>query len=114
MSDTKRFKMDVPHLQKWLYLLSKEKIMTKALLQHFAFEKNGHLAQKSFDTLCKYYSLCDELIILIYMFLEEIAPRQSVLELHQLEYLTFKKIATTVSQMKKQLKADYNVCLEIN
>jgi len=88
--------------------------MTKALIQDCANGGNGKLPKGTFDVLCRYYTLCGELTLLIDMFLDGVTPNQKILELHKLEYITFKKIATTVSDMKKELKADYNICLEIN
>ena len=112
--NTKKFKMNVPYLERWTILLIKEQYMVKSLIQDYARSNNGHLADKSFDILCRYFALCGELVLLVEMFLESVSPTETILELHQLEYVTFKKIASSVASIRKELRTDYNICLEIN
>tara|TARA_R100000388_G_C7234836_1_gene157157 strand:- start:255 stop:605 length:351 start_codon:yes stop_codon:yes gene_type:complete len=116
MSNQKKQNYLVPVLifENWFRLLDIEAKRVKLLIKHYADEKHGLMAAQSFETLCAYLSICNEMKLLVEMFLEDIPSDNSKkIKLTDLEYLTYKTIAKSVEAYRLKLR-DFNIVTELN
>ena len=116
MSNQKKQNYLVPVLifENWSRLLDIEAKRVKLLIKHYADEKYGIIAGQSFETLCTYLSICNEMKLLVEMFLEEIpADNSKKIKLTDIEYLAYKTIAKSVEAYRIKLK-EFNIVTELN
>ncbi len=113
MSDQKKqnYIMSVLVLKNWDRLLGIEVDKVRVLIKNYAHEKYGIMAEKSFDTLCAYLSICNEMKILVNMFMEDIPSDGLKMKLTDVEYLAFKTVAKSVEAYRLKLK-EFNIVME--
>ena len=99
-------------LKDWNRLLDKESIRTRALIKNYAREENGVIADASFDVLCDYLAMCNQMRILVQAFLEDLSPNEVSVRISSVEHMAYKTLAKSVELIRDRLKNEFHISME--
>ena len=99
-------------LKDWNRLLDKESIRTRVLIKNYAREENGVIADASFDVLCDYLAMCNQMRILVQAFLEDLSPNEVSVRISSVEHMAYKTLAKSVELIRDRLKNEFHISME--
>jgi len=99
-------------LKDWDRLLDKEAIRIRVLIKNYAREENGVMADKSFDILCDYLAMCNQMRILVQAFLEDLHHNEISVRISPVEHMAYKTLAKSVEVIRDRLRNEYHISME--
>jgi elongation factor P--beta-lysine ligase len=99
-------------LKDWDRLLGKEVIKIRVLIKNYAREENGIIANASFDLLCDYLAMCNQLRILVQAFLESMSPHEISVRISSIEHMAYKTLAKSIEILRNRLRDEYHISME--
>jgi hypothetical protein len=99
-------------LEDWDRLLDKESNRVRVLIKNYAREENGIMADASFDILCDYLAMCNQMRILVQAFLEDLHPNEISVRISPVEHMAYKTLAKSVEIIRTRLKNEFHISME--
>ena len=99
-------------LKDWDRLLDKESARIRVLIKNYAREENGVMADTSFDVLCDYLAMCNQMRILVQAFLEDLHPNEISVRISPVEHMAYKTLAKSVEVIRNRLKNEFHISME--
>lgn len=99
-------------LKDWDLLLDKEANRVRVLIKNYAREENGLMADVSFDVLCDYLAMCNQMRILVQAFLENLNPNEISVRISPVEHLAYKTLAKSVEIIRNRLRDEFHISME--
>ena len=99
-------------LKDWDRLLGKEAVRLKVLIRNYAKEENGVMADASFDVLCDYLAMCNQMRILVQAFLEDLHPNEISVRISPVEHMAYKTLAKSVEIIRNRLRDEFHISME--
>ena len=99
-------------LKDWDRLLEKEAVRVKVLIRNYAREENGIMADASFDVLCDYLAMCNQMRILAQAFLEDLHPNEISIRVSSAEHMAYKALGKSIEILRDRLRNDFHISME--
>ena len=99
-------------MKDWDRLLDKEGNRVRVLIKNYAREENGVMADASFDVLCDYLAMCNQMRILVQAFLEDLNPNEISVRISPVEHMAYKTLAKSVEVIRDRLRNEYHISME--
>ena len=99
-------------LKDWDRLLDKESTRIRVLIKNYAREENGVMADISFDVLCDYLAMCNQMRILVQAFLEDLHPNEISVRISPVEHMAYKTLAKSVEIIRNRLRDEFHISME--
>jgi hypothetical protein len=99
-------------LKDWDRLLEKEAVRVKVLIRNYAREENGIMADASFDVLCDYLAMCNQMRILAQAFLEDLHPNEISIRVSSVEHMAYKALGKSIEILRDRLRNEFHISME--
>ena len=99
-------------LENWDRLLEKEAVRVKVLIKNYAREENGIMADASFDVLCDYLAMCNQMRILMQAFLEDLHPNEISIRISSVEHMAYKALGKSIEVIRNRLRNEFHISME--
>jgi hypothetical protein len=99
-------------LENWDRLLEKEAVRVKVLIRNYAREENGIMADASFDVLCDYLAMCNQMRILAQAFLESMDPNEISIRISGVEHMAYKALGKSIELLRDRLRNEFHISME--
>ena len=70
------------------------------------------MADASFDILCDYLAMCNQMRILVQAFLEDLHPNEISVRISPVEHMAYKTLAKSVEIIRTRLKNEFHISME--
>ncbi len=99
-------------LKDWARLLEKEAVRVKVLIKNYAREENGIMADASFDVLCDYLAMCNQMRILAQAFLEDLHPNEISIRVSSIEHMAYRALGKSIEILRNRLRNEFHISME--
>lgn len=99
-------------MENWDRLLEKEAVRVKVLIKNYAREENGIMADASFDVLCDYLAMCNQMRILMQAFLEDLHPNEISIRISSVEHMAYKALGKSIEVIRNRLRNEFHISME--
>ena len=99
-------------MKDWDRLLEKEAVRLKILIRNYAREENGVMADASFDLLCDYLAMCNQMRILVQAFLEVMHPSEISVRISNIEHMAYKTLGKSIEVRRDRLRNEFHISME--
>ena len=99
-------------LKDWDRLLDKEVVRLRVLIRNYAREENGVMADASFDLLCDYLAMCNQMRILVQAFLEAMHPNEISVRISSIEHMAYKTLGKSIEVLRDRLRDEFHISME--